>query len=391
MHLATLAMSLALALAAPLAVASELCTGTCTTLVNEGNVLRTQGQTQHAIEKYQAAIAAAPQSTLPLLAASTMLLDLSWHTQGPPSDKLHDMAASLARQALRIDASDPMAQDVLRQIQDGPPVVLHQPIAAASQALLAAEKLYAQQRYDEARVQYERAAALDPLWSAPWVGAGDCYFGQKDWPHAEALFRRATEIEPRNAQAWRFLSDSLFWQNQRGPGEQALYSALAANPADRNSWGKLANARKHAQLPLASLHLQRGSSVTQGADGKYTINIDGQRLHSGTPEAAFALALAAREANARGADTGNNRSPYDIELDAWRTAFKAADEAAANGGARLSDPALVQMQAIARDGQLEPALLLLAYRPTYRPALDAWLTAHPDGIKAFVDRYGLQP
>lgn len=371
MHLATLAMSLAVTLAAPLAVASEPCTGTCTTLVNEGNVLRTQGQTQQAIGKYQAAIAAAPQSTLPLLAASTMLLDLSWHTQGPQSDKLHDMAASLARQALRIDAGDPMAQDVLRQIQDGPPVVLHQPTAAASQALLAAEKLYAQQRYDEARLQYEHAAALDPLWSAPWVGAGDCYFGQKDWPHAEALFRRATEIEPRNAQAWRFLSDSLFWQNQRGPGEQALYSALAANPADRNSWGKLANARKHAQLPLASLHLQRGSS--------------------GTPEAAFALALAAREANARGADTGNTRSPYDIELDAWRTAFKAADEAAANGGARLSDPALVQMQAIARDGQLEPALLLLAYRPTYRPALDAWLTAHPDGIKAFVDRYGLQP
>ena len=49
------------------------------------------------------------------------------------------------------------------------------------------------------------------------------------------------------------------------------------------------------------------------------------------------------------------------------------------------------MQTVARDGQLDAALLILQYKPAYRAALDTWLGAHPGGIRTFIDRYSVQP
>lgn len=116
-------------------------------------------------------------------------------------------------------------------------------------------------------------------------------------------------------------------------------------------------------------------------------------LHAPTPDLALRLALGASEAKLRGDATagGTPRSPYSIELDAWRMALKAIDETQAKGGQALTEPALLQMQAFARDGQLEPALLLLSFRQAWRPELEAWEAAHPGGVKTFIDRYGLRP
>lgn len=387
-----LPLAFTLALATPLAWGATPCVDTCKTLVDAGTLLATQGQHQQAFEKYQAAMKAVPDATLPLVSASWMLLDLSWRADAAQAAKLRGTAEALARKALVLVPDEAMAQEVLRQVHDGQDAALHTPTAAAGQAMQAAETLFVQRRYDDARKQYEAAMAFDPLLSEAAVGAGDCYFMQQDWPRAEALFLRATQIEARNDQAWRFLSDALAKQGKMAAAEQALYSALAANPAERNTWSHLASLRARAQLPLASLHLQRGSRVTMGADGKYAVNVDntGVRKDS-TPDRAFALSLAVVEVNARIADISKSRSAYEIELETWRTAFKIADETTAASGKPMTDPAMLKMQAMHRDGQLEPALLILTYRPPYRAAFDTWLAAHPDGVKAFIDRYGLQP
>ena len=42
-------------------------------------------------------------------------------------------------------------------------------------------------------------------------------------------------------------------------------------------------------------------------------------------------------------------------------------------------------------GQLEAALLLLTYRESYRAEWEAWKRDHPQGLRKFVDTYGLQP
>jgi hypothetical protein len=148
--------------------------------------------------------------------------------------------------------------------------------------------------------------------------------------------------------------------------------------------------RSQQGLPLKQLGLKRGVRVVAKDDGTYAVNIDEPSdKKTDTPDFGVRLMLGATEANMRKANKG--ATPYEIELEAWRTALKVADELKSNTGKDLSDPALRQMQALARDGQLEPAILLLMFRQAYRPALDAWLAAQPGGVKEFIDRYGLRP
>jgi tetratricopeptide (TPR) repeat protein len=70
------------------------------------------------------------------------------------------------------------------------------PLSAQAALLAEGDKLFGQQRYDDARARYEAAARADPQLSTAWLVAGDCYFHQQDRGGAEALFRRAAEIEP---------------------------------------------------------------------------------------------------------------------------------------------------------------------------------------------------
>jgi tetratricopeptide (TPR) repeat protein len=301
-----------------------------------------------------------------------------------------EAARGLANRALSVAQDDPIAHEVLRSLDDDGASPLHVANREAAAFLSEAESQFGQRHYQEALKNYEAAMKADPQLSFAWVGAGDCYFAQQDWAQAETLFRRATEIEPRNSQAWRYLADTLANMGKFDAAEKALLSAIAADPSQRPNWIKLAWVREQQRLPLKALALRRGVRVTANPDGKYTLNIDEADLKTAdAPDSAVRLMLGAVEANMR--VTNKSAKPYDIELEAWRGAMKVADELKASTGKDLSDPALRQMQALARDGQLEPAILILMFRQSYRPALDAWLAAHPGGVKEFIDRYGLQP
>lgn len=395
-RLSRLLHALLLAAVLPSALAANPCTAACQALIGEGHALQAQGRFEQAYAKFRAAGEAAPQASLPASSAAGLLYDLSTRAKPEQAGKLRADARRMASQALQLAADDPLAQETLRRLDDDGPSPLHQPGPALDQSRREAEILFTQRRFDEARKQYEAQMQLDPLYSGAWVGAGDCYFAQGDWTHAEALFRRATEIEPHNAQAWRYLSDALAGQRKFADAEAALLSGIAADPSQRPGWSKLAAMRAAASLPPKPLGLQRGTHVAQEAGGKYRIEIEerfGKQMD--TPDGAMRLMLAAVEANERVDNLDKNkdkpRSAYEIELDAWRKALQVADELKANTGKDLGDPALRQMQALARDSQLEPAILILLFRQAYRPALDAWRAQHPGGVKAFIDRYGLQP
>ncbi|MGB9108642.1 MAG: tetratricopeptide repeat protein, partial [Telluria sp.] len=295
-----------------------------------------------------------------------------------------------ATRALVLAPQDPIALETLRMLDDDGPSPLHAPNREAAALVADAESQFAQRHYGEALEKFRAAAQADPHYSYPWVGAGDCYFGQKDWPQAEAMFRRATDVEPRNSQAWRFLADALFNQGKVDAAEAALLSGVVADPSQQPNWNKLASVRAQHGTPLKPLALRRGVRVVAKDGGGYGVNIDGPAdKKTDTPDFAVRLMLGATEANMRGKDKA--AQPYEIELAAWQTAMKVADELHASSGKELADPALRQMQAFSRDGQLEPAILLLLFRQSYRPALDAWLAAHPHGVKEFIDRYGVRP
>lgn len=374
------------------AAAAVQCGEPCHTLVRDAHVLEGQGKYQEALDKYKAAEQADPNASLPVSLQAGLMLKLSSAAPNDKAAQVRQTARALAERATMLAADDPIAHEVLRMLDDDGVSPLHTPNARAATLLAEGSALFAQRKPKEALLKYEAAMEADPKASGAWVGAADCHFMQGDWARAETLFRRATEIEPKNAQAWRFLSDALLAQGQRAPAEAALYASIAADPSQRPSWGKLARLRAAAGLPLKALAFRRGVRVARDAEGKFTINADKSTAESAnTPDYAIRLALAMVEVNLRQADTAKARSPYEIELEAWRSALKIMDEASAAGGEGVSDPALLQTRALARDGQLEAAILLLMFRQPYRPALEAWLAANPGGVKLFIDRYGLQP
>lgn len=369
------------------------CSGACKDLLAQAEAFQGQGKYREALDKYEAASKAEPTSSLPLSLAAAMLSYVADRQAPEQRQATRDRARTLATGALRLSADDPVAQEVLRTLDDGP-TPLHRPTPPAGALMHEAESQFIQRHYPEALAKYEAAMQADPQFSEAWVGAGDAYYAQKDWPHAEAMFRRATEIEPRNGQAWRFLADALFQQHRPDDAESALLSGIAADPSQGPTWTKLAELRSVQSLPLKPLALRRGVRVAPAADGKFAINLDSPSDHgTDTPDLALRLALGAAEVKLRGEDkgAGTARSPFQIELASWRTALQVIDEAQAKTGQGLSEPALRQMQAFVRDGQLEPALLILTFRQAYWPDLEAWVAAHPRGVKAFIDRYGLRP
>jgi tetratricopeptide (TPR) repeat protein len=71
--------------------------------------------------------------------------------------------------------------------------------AAANDKAMRLEK---RGRFDEAAEQYNKAAALDPSWSAPLYNLGLLYKQQRDWERSLDANRRATAISAKNKAAW---------------------------------------------------------------------------------------------------------------------------------------------------------------------------------------------
>ena len=82
----------------------------------------------------------------------------------------------LATRAIGLEPDDPVAQEVLRELEDGPSPALHTPAPEAARWAGQADVLFAQARYAEALKFYEEAMRADPLYSKAWVYAGDCYY-----------------------------------------------------------------------------------------------------------------------------------------------------------------------------------------------------------------------
>lgn len=389
----SLRLLLAAALAASLSTAEAVtpCPADCLRLIQQAHALEARGQFAEALESFKAAHNAAPNASQPHAFAAMMLQQLATNATGKAVKDLRAKARGAAGLALALDRDDAIALEALRLLEDDGPSPLRPPSPAAAKVLAEAELLFAHHDFDKALAKYEEAMRLDPLASGAWVGAGDCHYFRGDWEKAEPLFRRASEIEPRNAQAWRYLSDTLLQQGKAPAAEDALFSAIAADPGQRTNWAKLAALRAGAGLPLRALRLRRGVRVAIGADGKAAVELDEDLVKGGSQaDTNFRIALAIGEAGARTAVRDKPPSPFAIELDAWTMAIAtAAAQPASDPGP--GDAALRQIQAMAKDGQLEPAILILMFRQAYRPELERWIAAHPKGLRQFVDRYGIQP
>jgi tetratricopeptide (TPR) repeat protein len=363
-------------------------------LVQEGNALLAKNAFQPALDKYSAAAKADPGASMPVSAIAALLYKLSG---GMPKDdvpKLRAQAEGQARAALKIDARDPLALEVLRLLSDDKEPPLHQGTPEARALVDQGEVQFHARHFAEALAIYEKAAQADPAYSLPLVYAADCYYVQEKWADAERLFAQAAKLEPLNGQAWRYLADALSQQGKFAAAETALINGIAAHPSQLPTWTKLASLRARGGAPLTSLHLVRkASSRLDPATGKGVVEVEREGSEQKSADFTVWLALAVSESNkmVERQKGESGASPFAVQLSAWTGALKVADELAANGGGELTEDGLKTMRMLAKADQLEAAILLLQYRESYRPDLERWKAEHPNGVKKFIDMYGLRP
>jgi hypothetical protein len=179
-------------------------------------------------------------------------------------------------------------------------------------------------------------------------------------------------------------------QDDMTGAEAVLYPSIAADPSQMPNWTKLASLRASAGRPLKRLQLQRHFKVDTSPDGTRVVLRD--RTASGdteNPDNAVGMMLALAEFKALSTPSERKLTPFDIELWSWRKAMEVADKVHARTGKALTDPALLQMQALNREGQLAPAILILLYKESYRPALEQWTAAPAGGAGPRHDRWRL--
>lgn len=102
---------------------------------------------------------------------------------------------------------------------------------------------------DRAIVFFERALALDPLYTRAHYALGQAwdlkatYLGMPELlPRAERAFRRALELKPDFVQAWRELGAILVELEREGEGHAALARAVELAPDDARNHGAIGRA-----------------------------------------------------------------------------------------------------------------------------------------------------
>lgn len=367
-------------------------------LAQRGLTFVTKGQLPEAREQFELAAKADPLASNPVgsLALLYYIVSDANNLDDKQRQAARKSAAEMARRALALDAQDPLAQEVARRLAGGGVRAKYAPAGNAMQLVVEGEQLFSKKEYAAALQKYKQAIAVDPGFADAWLFAGDCYFVQRQWEPAAEHFRKAAQIEPLHEQAWRYLADALQEQQKWPEMALALVGAIGAHPDQRSAWQRMEQFQANHGIPMISLNLKPGA--TGGIDagtGQATVQIQAEATagdaDAGSIDGAFLMALAAGQVNAAAAVQRGDKTAFQADLEAWNAAFLVLDKMAGTRLERLRDPALRILRSLSFKGELEPALLLLQYKEAYRPALEAWKTAHPGGVGKFIDTWHLMP
>jgi tetratricopeptide (TPR) repeat protein len=109
----------------------------------------------------------------------------------------------------------------------------------AAKARALANSLYGAQRYAEAAVEYEKAAAACPNDAAAWVDFADSYYVMDDFQKARVLFLTALSVDPWNREAPRFLSDTEVQLRNLDGAVHHLALSVVSDPIYEAGWSAL--------------------------------------------------------------------------------------------------------------------------------------------------------
>jgi tetratricopeptide (TPR) repeat protein len=81
-------------------------------------------------------------------------------------------------------------------------------------------------RFDEARVELEKAVQLDPTYSGGYTNLGTVYYCQKDYPKAVELYQKTLELDEKWVFAHWYLSRTLWMQGHKTESLKYVVSGL---------------------------------------------------------------------------------------------------------------------------------------------------------------------
>ncbi len=106
-------------------------------------------------------------------------------------------------------------------------------------AMREGQRAFAQKRFADARVAYERALALDPTYCAAALFVGDSFFAEGNMADAIPWFERASKIDPNEATVYRYWGDALMRQDKMDEAREKFFRAIVAEPYSQRPWRSL--------------------------------------------------------------------------------------------------------------------------------------------------------
>ncbi len=108
-------------------------------------------------------------------------------------------------------------------------------------------KLFEQQKYQDAEVKYRKALEKKPNYTKGKFNLGDAVYQEKNYKEAAKIFSELGEkaqTGEQKANSWYNLGNSLMQQKQYDKSVNAFIQALKQNPGDQDAKYNLAYARK---------------------------------------------------------------------------------------------------------------------------------------------------
>ena len=334
-----------------------------------------QGRYTEAVPYMQMLVEAAPDTPEIRFAYGVCLLGKSKQIQNP--DEAKKLSAQALEQLLKAKelGYKNVENESLINLLSGKAAASSDNAAYSSnkdadKAMVEAENLFAQSKYDEAIKKYEKVLSLDPKVYRAALGGGDSYTAKGDWEKAEKWYERGISIDPNRETAYRYSATPLMKQEKFDLARDRYIEALITEPYSSLSkrgigqWAQITGAKLgHPAIPIPEVSFNgKGDAITRSA---YDANDPASK-----PWLAYLATreLWKKEKFAKTFPKEHYRHSLQEEAEALRAAIASATEL------KSTSPQMLLLRKMDADGVLE-AFIIMAI------ADDGIAADHPEFLK----------
>ncbi|MBX3244216.1 MAG: hypothetical protein KF685_07145 [Acidobacteria bacterium] len=319
------------------------------------------------------------------------------------SDPAKDKAARLkARNALlkakTLGASIPETDLIIARIGEDGRDRSRSENAEVNKLMDEALQLFAQQKYAEAVVPYEKAATLDPTLYDASLYTGNTYLAMKEHQKAGVWFAKAIAIEPNRETAHRYWADSLWKAGKNKEAVDKFIDAVIAEPHSTAAWRGIIQYSQANNIKLAHPKINIPVNVSEKDNGNINITLGdilGDKEDDGSGAwMAYGISKAAWRADKDGKPSEYFSKAYPNEkkyreslaeeLDAFEMVLSLATK---DKKVKKLSPALASIKKLNDDGVLGAYILISRVTESMKTDYPKYRTDHKDKVRLYITNY----